>query len=145
MQCSSSSGTNVHSLLLTLCLARLSQWMLVAHLMASCQPPSDRSVLGPWGHPIAAQQAFPAPVCGSRAFTSKLGYSPSQDPPPPYITPNSGPQFHPATRSNSNHRPHSVTTASLQKPLAYPRAGGNLFFHPFPSSPKWLFLAKCLT
>lgn len=38
-----------------------------------------------------------------------------------------------------------VTTASLQKPSAYPRVMEIYFFHPFPSLPKWLFLAKCLT
>lgn len=121
-----------------------SQWMLmVDHPMAFCLPPSDRSgsVLGPWGHPTAAQQAFPAPVCGSRAFTSKL--RPQSDPgPPEYHTKLWIPVPSSSSKPDSDHIDHTHTTASLQKPSAYPRASGNLFFSSFSIFPQVAFPCK---
>lgn len=92
------------------------------------------------------QAALLASGSGSRTFSSNpRTHSPSQDPCAAQQA--QGSRSIPQPQGSSHHRPHSVTTTSLQKPSAHPSASGNLlfFFLSFPSFPKWLFLAKCLT
>lgn len=69
MQCSSwgVGGTNARSLLLTSCLAHQSQWMLVAHLMASCQPPCQIRA-GPLGTSHSNTAGFPSPSMWVKGF-----------------------------------------------------------------------------
>lgn len=63
--------TNARSLLLTSCLAHQSQWMLVAHLMASCQPPCQIRA-GPLGTSHSNTAGFPSPSMWVKGFCQQI-------------------------------------------------------------------------
>lgn len=98
-------------------------------------------VLGPLGtdHRSPSRQFSGLQEVGQGLSTATLGHSPAKTPVQPTKPRVSALSLPP--QGGSHHRPH-LTTTSLQKPSAHPRANGNLLFFVLSVFPQVAFPCK---
>lgn len=142
-QCLGNPLAAAHLPVLVGCLWACWRWLTRYLLMAACLLPSlfDGMVLGPLGtdHRSPSRQFSRLQEVGQGLSTATLGHSPAKTPVQP--TKPRGSALSLPLRGSSHHRPH-LTTTSLQKPSAHPRANGNLLFFVLSVFPQVAFPCK---